>query len=65
MSKYKLEKKLVRELEILNDTIDQRIIKGQSYNIETKRHKFLLQSLAELRRENQRFSWLARSLNLV
>ena len=53
------------ELEILNEAIDHKIVRGLSYTKEAKRHKFLLLSLAELRRENQRFSWLARSLNLV
>lgn len=65
MSKYNLEKALRRELEVLNDIIDQKIIKGLSYAKEARRHKFLLVSLADLRREEQRFNWLARSLNLV
>ena len=65
MSKNKLEKALRRELEILNESIDHKIVKGLSYAKEAKRHKFLLLSLSDLRRENQRFSWLARSLNLV
>ena len=65
MNKNKLEKALRRELEILNESIDHKIVRGLSYAKEAKRHKFLLLSLAELRRENQRFSWLARSLNLV
>ena len=65
MSKYKLEKALRRELEILNEEIDQRIIRGLSYNKEAKRHKFLLSNLSGLRREKQRFNWLARSFNLV
>ena len=65
MSKNKLEKALRRELEILNESIDHKIVRGLSYTKEAKRHKFLLLSLADLRRERQRFNWLARSFNLV
>ena len=65
MSKYNLERTILKELDVLNNTIDQKIIKGLSYSREARRHKFLLVSLADLRRETQRFNWLARSFNLI
>ena len=65
MSRQNLEKALSRELEVLNDIIDKRIVRGLSYAREAKRHKFIILNLAHLRRERQRFSWLARSLSLT
>ena len=64
MSKQNLEKVLRGELEILNDVIDQKIIKGLSYKREAKRHKFILASLSNIHREMRTSSgWLTRSLN--
>ena len=66
MSKQNLEKTLKKELEILNDQIDQKIIKGLSYAKESRRHKFILQSLINLRRsENSGSGWFSRSFNLA
>lgn len=65
MSKYNLERALVKELDVLNDMIDKKILRGLSYAREARRHKELLLNLANLRRETRRFDWLARSLNLV
>jgi len=66
MSKQNLEKELRGELEVLNDRIDRKIIKGLSYVHEARRHKFLLGSLARLRRStNTRSNWLTRSFSLV
>jgi hypothetical protein len=50
MSNRILEKKLRRELEALNDQIDEKIIKGLSYVRESRRHKFIVNSLANIRR---------------
>ena len=66
MSKQNLEKELRHELEALNDQIDRKIIKGLSYVREANRHKFLLSSLARLRRSaHSRSSWFTRSFSLV
>ncbi len=51
MSKYNLEKALRRELSVLNEIIDRKIIRGLSYSKEAKRHKYVLKSLASLRNE--------------
>ncbi len=61
MSKNNLEKTLKSELEILNDVIDRRIIKGLSYAREARRHRFLLQSLSQIRRSQS--SWMTRSFS--
>ncbi len=60
MSKYNLEKALRRELEILNEQIDRKIMRGVSYSAESKRHKYVLMSLANLRR-SQVSNWFGRS----
>ena len=65
MSKYNLERALVKELDVLNDIIDRKILRGLSYAREARRHKALLINLADLRRETRRFDWLARSLHVV
>lgn len=61
MSKQNLEKALKRELEILNEIIDRKIIRGLSYSHESKRHKFILQSLDNLRRQRQ--GWMMRAIS--
>jgi hypothetical protein len=43
--KTNVEKLLQRELEILNHSIDMKIIKGVSYAKEARRHKYLLARL--------------------
>lgn len=62
MSKQNLEKALKRELEVLNDVIDQKIIRGLSYSKEAKRHKFIVYSLASMKRSSGS-NWLARSFS--
>ncbi len=64
MSKRKLEKTVLHELRALNDTIDEKIIKGLSYSRESRRHKFLLSSLSQLRKADSRGSWFVRSFSL-
>ncbi|MBA3732894.1 hypothetical protein H0W91_00785 [Patescibacteria group bacterium] len=59
MSKQNLERALRRELEVLNDQIDEKIIKGLSYSKEARRHKFILQSLSNIRRSQT--NWMMRS----
>lgn len=66
MSKQNLEKALRRELEVLNDAIDRKIIKGLSYVREARRHKFLLSSIAKLRSASRmQSSWFSRSFGFV
>jgi len=66
MSKQNLEKILKNELEILNDVIDHKIIKGLSYTREARRHKFILSRLAEVRRENRsNMGWFGRAFSTV
>lgn len=69
MSKQNLEKSLRQELEVLNDVIDRKIIKGLSYAREARRHKFLLSSIAGLRRsariQSGQSGWFSRSFSLV
>lgn len=66
MSKQNLEKVFRQELEVLNDVIDQKIIKGMSYAKEARRHKFLLSNIANLRRVSRvQSGWLSRSFGLV
>lgn len=66
MSKQNLEKSFRKELEILNDQIDQKIIKGLSYAKESRRHKFILQSLTNLRRKEESSSgWFSKSFSLA
>ncbi len=56
MSKNKLIKTIQNQIERINDTIDVKIIRGQSYKREALQHKFLLNCLKnaqiELNREN-------------
>ncbi|MFZ2522947.1 MAG: hypothetical protein WAW92_01010 [Minisyncoccia bacterium] len=54
------EKMLLRELKILNEVIDKRILRGLSYASEARRHKFIVNSLDNLRRSRQ--SWMMRAL---
>ena len=66
MSKQNLEKVLRQELEVINDVIDQKIIKGLSYTRESRRHKFLLSSIANLRRASRvQSGWFTKSFSLV
>lgn len=63
MSKQNLEKVLMRELEVLNDEIDRKIIRGLSYTKEAKRHKFILNRLSDIRRAQTGQGWFSHSLS--
>ncbi len=66
MSKQNFERTLRRELEVLNDQIDHKIIKGLPYGKESRRHKFIVQRLSEIRKNaNSRANWLGRSLGFA
>lgn len=55
------EKMLLRELSIVNEEIDRKILRGLSYARESKRHKFIIASLDNLRRS--RHGWMMRALS--
>jgi hypothetical protein len=66
MSKQNLERVLRNELEVLNDVIDKRIIRGLSYAREARRHKFILSRIAEMRREDRSgINWLTKSFSII
>ena len=66
MSKQNLEKILKQELEILNDEIDRKIIRGLSYSKESRRHRFIMKRLGDIRaRGNSKFGWLTKSLRFA
>ncbi len=54
MSTNKLIKTISRQIEKVNDTIDIKIIRGESYKKEALRHKFLLHCLEDAKREMKR-----------
>ncbi|MDP3770570.1 MAG: hypothetical protein U1A25_00555 [Candidatus Sungbacteria bacterium] len=45
MSKHQLTSTIQKELVILNECIDRKIIKGKSYSREARKHKMLLNQL--------------------
>ena len=53
-----------KELEILNDRIDRKIIRGLSYAVEARRHKTVLAELARVRRASD-FSWFGKTFSFV
>lgn len=65
MSKQNFEKALRDELEILNDTIDRKIIKGLPYATEARRHKMILSQILDMRRKQQRGGWFLRSFGFT
>ena len=52
MSKATLSKEIKKELAKLNDRIDRKIIKGQSFQKDARRHRELLATLHRVREEN-------------
>ncbi len=63
MSKQNLERVLIRELEVLNDEIDKKIIRGLSYAKEARRHKFILNRISDVRRAQTGSGWFAKSFS--
>lgn len=63
MSKQNFEKSLKKELRVLNEIIDMKIVRGLSYANEAKRHKFILSSLANVKKTKS--SWFLSSLSLA
>ncbi len=54
MKKQHLERILKSELDNLNRTIDIKILKGMPYNLEARKHKFLLSRFLQLKKEESR-----------
>lgn len=65
MSKQNFEKALRDELEILNDTIDRKIIKGLPYSTEARRHKMILSRILDIRRNQSRSGGFFKSFSLT
>jgi hypothetical protein len=66
MSKQQVEKTIRAELEVLNEVIDQKIIRGLSYRKEGYRHKFLISQLGHMRKEHFfKKNWFERSVRLA
>ena len=61
MSKQNLEKSLRKELQVLNDVIDKKIIRGLSYTKEAKRHRFIVNHLVQIKRSQS--NWMMRSFS--
>lgn len=52
------------ELDRINETIDLKIIRGQSYSKEARRHKFLLSHLTRAIRKD-RTNWVQRTAHMM
>ncbi|KND48222.1 MAG: hypothetical protein AB201_01330 [Parcubacteria bacterium C7867-006] len=63
MSKQNFEKSLKKELRVLNEIIDMKIVRGLSYAQEARRHKFILNSLTNIKRTKS--GWMLRSFNFA
>lgn len=63
MSKQNFEKSLKKELRVLNEIIDMKIVRGLSYGAEAKRHKFILGRLANIK--STKSGWMFRSFNFA
>jgi len=62
MSSNTFKKAIERELQKLNEEIDNKIVKGLSYIKESKRHKALF---LQLNKFNRRSNLFQRSFNLI
>jgi hypothetical protein len=62
MSSNTFKKAIERELQKLNEEIDNKIVKGLSYIRESKRHKALL---LQLNKFNRRSNLFQRSFNFI
>ncbi len=55
---------LRKELQALNDQIDEKIIRGLSYGKEARRHKFILNRLSDIQRAQTGRGWFSKSFNV-
>ena len=62
MSSHTFKKAIERELQKLNEEIDNKIVKGLSYVRESRRHKALLRQLNSFQRHSSLFQ---KSFNLI
>jgi hypothetical protein len=66
MSKHQIVRSLRQEIRKLNRIIDQKIILGQSYYNESRRHKFLMSQLNRLAPSTSLSSgWFSRSMSFA
>lgn len=63
MSKQNFEKSLKKELRVLNEIIDMKILRGLPYGAEARRHKFVSNNLASMKRTKS--SWMIRTFSLA
>ncbi len=64
MSNNKLINTIHAEIDRINESIDLKIIKGQSYAREARRHKFLLSHLTQAIRKD-RTNWLQKTATMM
>ncbi len=64
MSNNKLINTIHAEIDRLNEVIDLKIIKGQSYVREARRHKFLLSHLTQAIRKD-RTNWFQKTAHMM
>jgi uncharacterized protein YigA (DUF484 family) len=55
MSQHQYINTLERQINILNDRIDAKIMSGQQYMAEARKHRALLQKIREQKREKKTF----------
>jgi hypothetical protein len=53
MSKNQTIKTIYKELDLLNDVIDMKIIKGLPYSKESRQHRYLTSTLLHAKREEE------------
>lgn len=63
MTQLNLEKTLRGQLQVLNDIIDRKIVRGLPYSLEAKQHKYILKRLESLKKD--RVGWSFRNLSLA
>jgi hypothetical protein len=63
MSKHDIVKSLRHEIRKINAVIDQKIIQGLPYHIESRRHKFLMSQMNRI--APKRSAWFGKSLSFV
>ena len=63
MTQLNLERTLRAQLDVLNDIIDRKIVRGLSYTREAREHKQILYRLSNLKRS--RSNWSFRSFSLA
>jgi hypothetical protein len=65
MSSNTFKKAIERELQKLNEEIDNRIVKGLSYIKESRRHKLLLKQLDRFNNRKNAFHFFQQSYNYI